>query len=117
MVVRACYSNTHTHTQATGIRLGTILQTISGFVSAVIIAFTASWELTLVLIFCFPVLGTVGFLQLRLQAGKAQKNKENMESSGQTAVESIENIRTVAGLGAEEKFYNRYHEQLKGPFK
>ena len=84
---------------------------------AVVIGFSASWELTLVLIFCFPVLIAVGFLQLRVQAGKAHKNKKAYESSGETAVESIENIRTVAGLGVEERFYDRYYHQLRGPFK
>ncbi len=97
--------------------MGTILQTIFGFIVAIVIAFTASWELSFVLITCFPVLGAVGFLQLRVQGGKVQKNKKAYEGSGETAVESIENIRTVAGLGVETRFYNQYYLQLRGPFR
>ena len=97
--------------------MGTILQTIFGFIAAVIIAFTASWELSLVLLLAFPVLATVAFLQMRLLRGKSEKNKRSMEASGKTAVESIDNIRTVASLGVETRFYEMYASQLKGPFQ
>ena len=114
--------HTHTHTareniQATGIRLGILLQTVFGFVTAIIIAFIASWELTLVLMFVFPVLASVTYLQLKFIAGRSAKNKKRQESSGQTAVESIENIRTVAGLGVEDRFFDKYVELLQAPFK
>ena len=105
------------NTQATGIRLGVILQTMFGLVTAMIIGLIASWELTLVLMFIFPVLGTVAFLQLKFIAGRSAKNKKRQEGSGQTAVESIENIRTVAGLGVEYRFFDKYMELLKAPFK
>ena len=81
------------------------------------IAFTASWELTLVLMVAFPLLAVAGYFQIRLLAGRTHKNKKRMEQSGQTAVESIDNIRTVAGLGAEPRFYSRYFELLRSPFR
>ena len=67
--------------------------------------------------FIFPVLGTVAFLQVKFIAGRSVKNKKRQEASGQTAVESIENIRTVAGLGVEDRFFDRYVRLLKAPFK
>lgn len=103
--------------QATGIRLGTLLQLLFGFVAAVIIAFTASWELSFLMLLAFPILGTVAFFQIRLLVGRAQKNKKRLEKSGQTAVESIDNIRTVEGLGIEGKFLDRYNGLLAGPFR
>ena len=106
-----------THTQATGLRLGIILQTVFGFITAVVIAFTASWELSLVMIFCFPVLGAFGFLQFRLLAGRTAKNKKKLEESGKTAVESIDNVRTVVSLGVEETFITRYKNLLQYPFE
>lgn len=84
---------------------------------AIVIAFEASWELTLVLIFCFPVMALTSYFQIRLLRGRAQKNKKKLEQSGQTAVESIDNMRTVAGLGVEEKFLDRYYSLLEGPFR
>ena len=103
--------------QATGIRLGTVLQTVFGLIVATVIAFTASWELALVLMFCFPVLGITGYFQVRLLRGRTEKNKKRMEKSGQTAYESVSNIRTVAGLGVEGRFTEEYDKTLKGPFK
>ena len=97
--------------------MGILLQTICSFVAAMIIAFIASWELTLVLMFVFPVIVSVSFLQLRFIAGGSAKNKKRQEASGQTAVESIENIRTVAGLGVEDRFFDKYVQLLKEPFK
>ena len=69
------------------------------------------------LMVAFPVLAVAGYFQIRLLAGRSQKNKKRMEQSGQTAVESIDNIRTVAGLGVEPRFYTKYYDLLKGPFR
>ena len=103
--------------QATGIRIGVLFQILFGFLSAIIISFIAAWELTLVVIVVFPVLGAVTFMQQELIVGRIQRNKKSLEKSGETAVESIENIRTVAGLGIEEKFIDQYVGLLKGPFE
>ena len=35
----------------------------------------------------------------------------------QIAVDSIENIRTVAALGIEENFFRQYKESVKSPYK
>lgn len=94
-----------------------MLQVIFGLIAAVIIAFEASWELSLLVIVAFPIIGSVSYLRIRLLAGRAQKNKKRLEHSGQTAVESIDNIRTVAGLGVEGRFYDRYRSLLAGPFR
>jgi len=37
--------------------------------------------------------------------------------SQQIAVETIENIRTVASLGRENTFYNAYSQAIKKPYK
>ena len=84
---------------------------------AVIIAVTASWELTLLLAFCFPIYASVGYFQLRIIRGRTEKNKALVEQSGSTAVESIDNIRTVASLAVEPRFYRQYYEQLKYPLR
>ena len=67
--------------------------------------------------FVFPVIVSMAFLQLRFIGGRSGKNKKRQEASGQTAVESIENIRTVAGLGVEDRFFDKYAQLLKAPFK
>ena len=69
------------------------------------------------LVVVFPIIGAVAYLQFRSLRGRSEKNKKKLEGSGKTTVESIENIRTVAGLGVEERFFSTYVEQLRGPFK
>ena len=108
---------THKHSQATGIKLGFSLQKISAFITAVIIAFVASWELTLVVVFLFPVFATVAKLQRKSVTGRSVENKKRQEASGQTVVESITNIRTVAGLGVEDRFLNKFINLQEESFK
>ena len=65
----------------------------------------------------FPVLAIANYLQIRILAGRAQKNKKRMEESVQIAVESIDNIHTVASLGLEPLFCSKYNSLLDGPFR
>ena len=106
-----------TFLKATGISLGTTLQTVAGFVCAMVIAFEASWLLSVVLFFCFPMLACVGYLQIKLQQGRSAKNKHLMEGSGKIFVEATDQIRTVSSLGMELNFAERYDECLKPAFK
>ncbi len=97
--------------------MGTVLQTLFGLIAAVVIAFSACWEVALIFFCAFPILGAFGFLQIRLLAGRAQKNKAKLEESGAVVVESLSSIRTVVGLGVEEKFYSKYIHLLVAPFR
>ena len=67
--------------------------------------------------FCFPVLGSFSYLQIRLLAGRAAKNKKRLEESGKKAVESIDNIRTVVSLGIEDQLLTQYQDLLQYPFE
>ena len=68
-------------------------------------------------ILAFPILGSFGFFQVRLSAGRTQKNKRRLEASGSSVVESVNNMRTVVGLGVEDRFYSNYTNLLQGPFE
>ena len=65
----------------------------------------------------FPMVGTVSFLEYQSHRGHSEKNIENLEENEWTTVESIENIRTVAGLGLEDRFFSIFVKQLKKLFK
>ena len=56
-------------------------------------------------------------MQIRFLAGRATKNKKKLEESGKTAVESIDNVRTVASLGIEDKLVEKYSGLLQYPFE
>ena len=90
---------------------------IFAFITAVIIAFIASWELTLVVMLLFPVFGIVATLQQKFVTGRSVENQKRQESSGQIVLESITNIRTVAALGVEERFLKKYEKLQETSFK
>ena len=85
--------------------------------AGIIIAFTSIWELALLLLVAFPVLASTNYFQISLLTGRAQDNKRRMEESGQTAMETIDNIHTVASLGLQSHFCSKYIGLLKGPLR
>ena len=97
--------------------MGYVLQLVFGLIASIIFAFEASWLLSIVFLMSFPLASLSMFIQFRSIRGRSIKNKELLAESGKTATEAIDNIRTVASLGAEDKFYNHYSELLKPPFK
>ncbi|CAH1238854.1 ABCB1 [Branchiostoma lanceolatum] len=102
---------------ATGARLGTIVQNIFNLGVAVILAFIYGWQLTLLCLAFVPFMIFAGFLQMRMLAGYSSEEKKAVEDAGKTAVEAVENIRTVASLSMERKFCDLYADKLKGPYQ
>lgn len=103
--------------QATGSRLGTVIEMVIGMVLALIIAFVYSWILTLIILGVVPIMMIAGALQLKVFTGHATTSKKSLETAGKVAVDSIENIRTVASLGLEENFYNQYSVLVHKPYR
>ncbi|XP_071944971.1 ATP-dependent translocase ABCB1-like [Antedon mediterranea] len=101
---------------ATGIRIGAILQSVVTMVAAIFIAFYYGWKLALVMFGCMPFLALAGVLQMKAVSGSQKKDAELLEDAGKTASESIENMRTVASLTLEERFYSKYCQQLQAPY-
>ncbi|KAK0066802.1 ATP-dependent translocase ABCB1 isoform X7 [Biomphalaria pfeifferi] len=101
----------------TGVRLATFLMGFSNMGVAIIISFIYGWQLTLLILGFMPFIVLGGMMEVMLLAGQAGKNKEALEESGKVAVESIENIRTVASLSKEWAFYILYKDKLGRPHK
>ncbi|WAR00123.1 MDR1-like protein [Mya arenaria] len=100
-----------------GVRLGTTILSLGSILAGLIIAFIISWKLTLLIIAFLPLLMVGGMLQMKMLTGAAGKNKEALESAGKVAIESIENIRTVASLTREGMFLDKFMHELNGPFR
>ena len=97
---------------ATGSRLGVLFQVVFSLLLSLAIAFAYSWSLTFIIIGFVPLVMAAGALQVRAVTGFTKSNKKNLEEAGKIAVESIENIRTVAGLHREDTFYELYCTQV-----
>ncbi|KAK2184057.1 hypothetical protein NP493_285g02001 [Ridgeia piscesae] len=102
---------------ATGSRLGMLLRNLSNVGIGLILAFFFQWKLTLVICAFIPLIALAGMLEMRLITGTSVGDKKGMEQAGKVALEAIENIRTVAGLTKEQKFYEMYKKRLQEPYR
>ncbi|XP_015603415.1 multidrug resistance protein homolog 49 isoform X2 [Cephus cinctus] len=97
---------------ATGSRIGAILQALSTLVLGIGVSMYYTWEMTLVSVVSIPlVLGAV-FFEARIMSGQGLQEKRKMEGATRIAIEAISNIRTVASLGKENAFLERYNAVL-----
>ncbi|XP_078572123.1 ATP-dependent translocase ABCB1-like [Branchiostoma floridae x Branchiostoma japonicum] len=102
---------------ATGIQLGSIVESVSLMGISIIIAFIAGWKLTFVVLGFLPFLVLSGAMSQRALQGHAARDKEALEECGKLATEAIENVRTVAALTKEPMFADNYNKSLYGPYK
>ena len=97
---------------ATGSRLGTLSQVTVTLVLSLLVAFIYSWSLALILLGYAPILFVAAGLQLTIIGQFTKLNKKDAEEAGKVSVESIDNIRTVAGLTIEDTFYELYSKRV-----
>ncbi|KAM3681012.1 ATP-binding cassette sub-family B member 5 isoform 3-T3 [Ammospiza maritima maritima] len=93
---------------ATGSRLALMTMTAFTLVTAIIIAFVYSWQLTLLILACIPYIVVANAVNASSMSGHAAEDQKALEEAGRISTESVENIRTVASLTKEEAFYERY---------
>ncbi|CAB3362047.1 Hypothetical predicted protein [Cloeon dipterum] len=105
---------------ATGMRIGTVLQSISTLALGLSIGLFYEWRLGLVALAFAPFMMISMFLMRRMMVGENQKNKKGttgIEEASRIAVESVSNIRTVAGLCREKSVHVEYMRELEAPFR
>ncbi|XP_028400885.1 multidrug resistance protein 1-like isoform X2 [Dendronephthya gigantea] len=111
----ALTSNLATHAStvqgATGSRLGAIVSSLITTVGCLALAFASGWKLALLVVAFIPfiILGAVTRMRVYF---RGSGNVINSEEAGKIAVETILNIQTVAALGKEECFYEKYMEAV-----
>ncbi|KAF8933275.1 P-loop containing nucleoside triphosphate hydrolase protein [Dissophora ornata] len=80
-------------------------------------SFSATWQMTLIILAALPIIGLGQYLELASLTGFGEKTRKAYETSGQVAGEAIANIRTVVSLAKEDTFEARYFEVTKEPHK
>ena len=98
---------------ATGTRVGAILQALSTLVLGIGLSMYYTWKMTLVSVVSIPLVLAAVFFEARVMSGQCLQEKKNMEAATRIAIEAISNIRTVASLGKEEAFLERYCVELE----
>jgi len=98
---------------AIGAKLPLITQSLSTFLAGLVLAFTISWKMSLVLLGFIPFLGGVMALISKAILGNDDASSEAYGDAGEVATEALSNIRTVAAYGGEASLSRRYEEALQ----
>ena len=95
-----------------GRKLGDCIQYVVQIIGAFAVAFYLSWELSLVLLVSFPLVGAAGFFMISA-IGEATTNAlSEYAAAGGLATETINAIRTISALNLQSKVIQRYREHL-----
>jgi ATP-binding cassette subfamily B (MDR/TAP) protein 1 len=97
----------------TGDALGRAVQAVCAMIAAMIIAFTSSWALTLVVLGVFPLIAIVGASQVKMMSGFS--TGKGFEESGNVAVQAVGSIRTVHAFGLQKMILANFHRALAKP--
>ncbi|CAO3649964.1 unnamed protein product [Cunninghamella blakesleeana] len=88
--------------------VGEIIQIVVTGLAGLIIAFTFSWQVTLVILGISPVLIGGALYEARVEQEFIDTSKKSGDKTGDVAAEPIKEIRTVASLNKQDFFENRY---------
>ncbi|KAJ0976482.1 hypothetical protein J5N97_018447 [Dioscorea zingiberensis] len=100
-----------------GDALALAVQNMATIVAALVIAFIASWELSLIVLTLIPLMALSGWLQMKFLQGFSADAKVMYAEASQVANDAIGSIRTVASFSAEDKVTELYKSKCEGPMK
>ncbi|KAJ2308963.1 hypothetical protein IWW55_000054 [Coemansia sp. RSA 2706] len=98
-----------------GTVISTFISTTSTILSAMTIAFVYDWHIALLMMACWPIQSYAQYWQARATWGSSMRLRAAYEESGQSAAETIRNIKTVATLRREETFIRIFDEMNDVP--
>ncbi|XP_022937696.1 ABC transporter B family member 21-like isoform X1 [Cucurbita moschata] len=100
-----------------GDALSQLVENLASVSAGLVIAFASSWELALIVLAMFPLLGLNAFVQTKFMTGFSADSKLMYEQASQVATDAVGSIRTVASFCAEEKVMELYKKKCEGPLK
>ncbi|KAK9067743.1 hypothetical protein SSX86_011854 [Deinandra increscens subsp. villosa] len=100
-----------------GDALAQIVQDSSSAITGLVIAFTACWQLALIILALIPLMSANGYVQMQFMKGFSADAKLMYEEASQVANDAVGSIRTVASFCAEEKVMQLYRIKCEGPKK
>lgn len=96
-------------------RLAVGTMNLATMIAGFIIAFIASWQVSLVVFAMFPAIVVAGAVQMLVMSGLANSDQKALEKASHTLSESVAGVRTVAAFNMQPSVQKLYYEQLKGP--
>jgi len=103
--------------RGTGEKVGNFIHHITCCSVGLGVGMWRSWEVTLLMLGMFPILGGVSGGLAKITTWMTSRSAQAYAAAGSTANESISNVRTLAAFGAEEKATNLYRAKLAEPMR
>nr|XP_043635409.1 ABC transporter B family member 21-like [Erigeron canadensis] len=100
-----------------GDALAQLVQDLTSAITGLVIAFTACWQLALIILGLIPLISANGYVQMQFLKGFSADAKKMYEEASQVANDAVGSIRTVASFCAEEKMMELYRVKCEGPKK
>ncbi|KAL4522645.1 hypothetical protein Ndes2526B_g01010 [Nannochloris sp. 'desiccata'] len=92
-----------------------LTSTIATFISALVLAFTAAWDVSLVALATVPVIGIAVYITTKLSIRAEKKSKDALNDASSYAKEVLGNIRTVFSFDAGKRSAENYIKRLDAP--
>ncbi|XP_060756248.1 ATP-binding cassette, sub-family B (MDR/TAP), member 4 [Neoarius graeffei] len=94
-------------------KLGTLIQSLSTFLTGFIIGFFKGWKLTLVIVSISPLLGLSAAAIAKIMTTFTSREQTAYAKAGAVAEEVLSSIRTVFAFGGQKKEIKRYEKNLE----
>jgi len=91
-----------------GTKLGVSIMSASGVVIGLIVAFTLSWEVSLLMLVTFPLMGFGALIMAKAMLDMTQETQGAYAKAAEMADEVLFAIRTVVSFGGEARELSRY---------
>ncbi len=93
------------------------IQSFASFCAGVVIAFIGDWRLAVLGLASAPLIIFAGLARAAVTKKSFGKSKDAYEESIKFASEAVNNMRTVASFGTEDKLLKNYSDKLAGTEK
>ncbi|XXG76262.1 hypothetical protein AAC387_Pa08g0646 [Persea americana] len=104
-----------------GDSLALLAQNTASLVAGLAIAFEACWQLAFLILVMVPLIGFIGWVELKFMQGFSAHAKMMFEEASQVANDAVGSIRTVASFCAEDNVMDNvmelYKKKCEGPLK
>lgn len=100
----------------TGEPIRSFLIAMSSVLTGVVVSFVYMWPFALIALACIPLMGFATSIEMKQMLGEdetaSNDGKDELNSSGGVAVETLLNIRTVSALTLEKSRFKNYEDAL-----
>ncbi|KAF6172243.1 hypothetical protein GIB67_024865 [Kingdonia uniflora] len=100
-----------------GDALALLVQNAATAIAGLAIAFEASWQFALIILFLLPLVGLNGWAHMHFMKGFSADAETMYGEASQVAKDAVGSIRTIASFCAEEKVMELYKKKCEGPAK